>query len=80
MKPFAGPPRSAPTRVTTHSRSGRAGLAAVVAAADDESALAFQQLLADRWATAPGEQLTRDSGQPGVRLRRFLDLRQPLDS
>ncbi|MDG9711326.1 DUF6207 family protein [Streptomyces sp. DH10] len=37
-------------------------------------------MLADRWATAPGEQSTRDAGQPGVRPRCFLDLRQPLDS
>ncbi|MEV7082446.1 DUF6207 family protein [Streptomyces sp. NPDC093516] len=49
-----------------------------VAAADDATALAFQQLLADRWATATAEQTTRDAGQPGVRLRCYLDLRQPL--
>ncbi|WMD06378.1 DUF6207 family protein [Streptomyces sp. FXY-T5] len=34
-----------------------------VAAADDATALAFQQLLADRWATATAEQSTRDAGQ-----------------
>ncbi|MEU0119447.1 DUF6207 family protein [Streptomyces bobili] len=49
-----------------------------VAAADDATALAFQQLLADRWATATAEQTTRDAGQPGVRLRCYLDLRQQL--
>ncbi|MFH0522332.1 DUF6207 family protein [Streptomyces sp. M41] len=49
-----------------------------VAAADDAAALAFQQLLADRWATATAEHTTRDAGQPGVRLRCYLDLRQPL--
>jgi hypothetical protein len=49
-----------------------------VAAADDATALAFQQLLAERWATATAEQTTRDAGQPGVRLRCYLDLRQPL--
>jgi hypothetical protein len=49
-----------------------------VAAADDATALAFQQLLADRWATATAEQTTRDAGQPGVRLRCYLDLRQPI--
>lgn len=48
-----------------------------VAAADDATALAFQQLLADRWATA--EHTTRDAGEPGVRLRCYLDLRQPTD-
>ncbi|MFJ9026147.1 DUF6207 family protein [Streptomyces sp. NPDC102259] len=49
-----------------------------VAAADDATALAFQKLLADRWATATAEQTTRDAGQPGVRLRCYLDLRQEL--
>ncbi|MFD9400238.1 DUF6207 family protein [Streptomyces sp. NPDC060011] len=48
-----------------------------VAAADDATALAFQQLLAERWATATAERTTRDVGQPGVRLRCYLDLRQP---
>ncbi|MFF4402570.1 DUF6207 family protein [Streptomyces sp. NPDC001480] len=49
-----------------------------VAAADDATALAFQQLLADRWATATAEHTTRDVGEPGVRLRCYLDLRQPV--
>ncbi|MFF4846189.1 DUF6207 family protein [Streptomyces collinus] len=49
-----------------------------VAAADDATALAFQQLLAERWATATAETTTRDAGQPGVRLRCYLDLRQPI--
>ncbi|WP_420710334.1 DUF6207 family protein [Streptomyces sp. HNS054] len=40
--------------------------------------LAFQQLLAARWATATAEHTTRDPGQPGVRLRCYLDLRQPV--
>jgi hypothetical protein len=48
-----------------------------VAAADDATALAFQQLLAARWATATAEHTTRNPGQPGVRLRCYLDLRQP---
>ncbi|MER5374929.1 DUF6207 family protein [Streptomyces sp. NPDC002553] len=48
-----------------------------VAATDDATALVFQQLLADRWATATAEQTTRDAGQPG-RLRGYLDLRQEL--
>ncbi|MET7695662.1 DUF6207 family protein [Streptomyces sp. NPDC005483] len=47
-----------------------------VAAADDATARAFQQLLADRWATATAEHTTRDAGEPGVRLRCYLDLRQ----
>ncbi|MFJ3673398.1 DUF6207 family protein [Streptomyces sp. NPDC090106] len=56
----------------------RPGLVVVdVAAADDDTALAFQQMLADRWATASAERTTHDVGQPGVRLRCYLDLRQP---
>ncbi|MEV5842248.1 DUF6207 family protein [Streptomyces sp. NPDC051985] len=49
-----------------------------VAAADDATALAFQQLLADRWATSLAQHTTRDAGEPGVRLRCYLDLRQPV--
>ncbi|MFJ4519007.1 DUF6207 family protein [Streptomyces sp. NPDC088770] len=49
-----------------------------VVAADDVTALAFQQLLAGRWATPPAQHTTRDAGEPGVRLRCYLDLRQPL--
>lgn len=49
-----------------------------VAAADDATALAFQQLLADRWATSPALHTTRDPGEPGVRLRCYLDQRQPV--
>ncbi|MFC4464615.1 DUF6207 family protein [Streptomyces xiangluensis] len=33
---------------------------------------------AERWATATAEQTTRDAGEPGVRLRCYLDLRQEL--
>ncbi|CAM5316176.1 DUF6207 family protein [Streptomyces aurantiogriseus] len=51
-----------------------------VAAADDATALAFQQLLADGWPTATAEHTTRDAGEPGVRLRCYLDLRQPVGS
>ncbi|MFJ3673375.1 DUF6207 family protein [Streptomyces sp. NPDC090106] len=51
-----------------------------VATADDATALAFQQMLADRWATATADRTTRDVSEPGVRLRCYLDLRQPLDS
>lgn len=53
------------------------GLAVVeVAAADDETALAVQELLAARCAIAPADRTTREPGEPGVRLRCFLDLRQ----
>ncbi|MFJ5064686.1 DUF6207 family protein [Streptomyces nigra] len=55
----------------------RPGLAVVeVAAADDETALAVQELLAARWGIAPADRTTREPGEPGVRLRCFLDLRQ----
>ncbi|MEV7068585.1 DUF6207 family protein [Streptomyces collinus] len=57
------------------------GLAAVeVAAADDQTALAIQQLLVGRWATAPADRTTREPGEPGVRLRCYLDVRQDLTS
>lgn len=44
-----------------------------VAAADDETAFAVQELLAARWGIAPADRTTRE---PGARLRCFLDLRQ----
>ncbi|MFJ8637224.1 DUF6207 family protein [Streptomyces sp. NPDC093568] len=47
-----------------------------VAAADDSTVLAFQQMLAAQWATATSDRTTRDAGQPGVRLRCYLDMRQ----
>ncbi|MGV9547848.1 DUF6207 family protein [Streptomyces ardesiacus] len=51
-----------------------------VAAADDETAFAFQTELAARWATTGVERTARDAGQPGVRLRCYLDLRQPINA
>ncbi|POX55328.1 hypothetical protein C3489_11110 [Streptomyces sp. Ru71] len=51
-----------------------------VAAADDETAFAFQEALAARWATATAERTSRVPGEPGVRLRCYLDLRQPSGS
>ncbi|MFD3932640.1 DUF6207 family protein [Streptomyces sp. NPDC058614] len=57
------------------------GLAVVeVAAFDDATAFAVQELLAGRWATATADRTTRDPGEPGVRLRCFLDLRQQPDA
>ncbi|MBL3671478.1 hypothetical protein JL475_37485 [Streptomyces sp. M2CJ-2] len=49
-----------------------------VAAADNDTALAFQAALAGRWATATADRTTRAPGEPGVRLRCYLDLRQEL--
>ncbi|MFI8440240.1 DUF6207 family protein [Streptomyces rochei] len=50
-----------------------------IAAADDETAFAFHAELATRWATTSVERTTHEPGQPGVRLRCYLDLRQPLN-
>ena len=53
------------------------GLAVVeVAAADDATAFAVQELLAARFAVAPADRTTREPGEPGVRLRFFLNLRE----
>ncbi|WP_406482596.1 DUF6207 family protein [Streptomyces sp. NBC_01615] len=49
-----------------------------VAAADDATAFAFQTALAGRRAIATADRTTTDPGQPGVRLRCYLDLRQGL--
>ncbi|MGW2768746.1 DUF6207 family protein [Streptomyces sp. NPDC001275] len=51
-----------------------------IAACDDQTAFTVQELLATRWATATADHTTRDPGQPGVRLRCYLDVRQTLDS
>ncbi|MFF9863260.1 DUF6207 family protein [Streptomyces tendae] len=51
-----------------------------IAAADDETAFAFHTALAARWAATSVERTTRDAAQPGVRLRCYLDLRQPLNA
>ncbi|MFD7681029.1 DUF6207 family protein [Streptomyces sp. NPDC060187] len=57
------------------------GLAVVeIAAADDATAFAIQQLLAEHCATARADRTTRDPGGSGVRLRCFIDLRQESDS
>ncbi|WP_078973475.1 DUF6207 family protein [Streptomyces sp. MMG1533] len=56
------------------------GLAVVEVADDDASAFAVQELLAARWAIAPADRTTREPGEPGVRLRCFLDMRQEPDT
>ncbi|RIH60575.1 hypothetical protein D3C59_17910 [Streptomyces sp. SHP22-7] len=50
-----------------------------IAAADDETAFAFHTELATRWATTSVERTTHEPGQPGVRLRCYLDMRQPFN-
>ncbi|MFI2764776.1 DUF6207 family protein [Streptomyces echinatus] len=47
-----------------------------IAAADDQTAFAFHTALASMWATTAVERTTRNPGQPGVRLRCYLDMRQ----
>jgi ApbE superfamily uncharacterized protein (UPF0280 family) len=49
-----------------------------LAAADDATAFAFQAALASRWATSISQRTTRQPGEPGVRLRCYLDMRQDL--
>ncbi|MGW4823386.1 DUF6207 family protein [Streptomyces sp. NPDC004227] len=57
------------------------GLAVVeIAACDDQTAFAVQELLATRWATAAADRTTRNPGQPGVRLHCYLNVRQTLSS
>ncbi|MEV7083973.1 DUF6207 family protein [Streptomyces sp. NPDC093516] len=51
-----------------------------VSAADDDTAFAVQELLGARCAIAPADHTTRAPGEPGVRLRCFLDLRQAPDA
>ncbi|MGW3152312.1 DUF6207 family protein [Streptomyces sp. NPDC001177] len=69
------------TRQINDAHVARPGLAVVkVAAPDDETAFAVQELLAARWEIAPADRTTHEPGEPGVRLPRFLDLRQELDS
>ncbi|MEV7076601.1 DUF6207 family protein [Streptomyces sp. NPDC093990] len=57
------------------------GLAVVeVAAADDTTAFAVQELLAKHCTIAPADRTIREPGEPGVRLRCFLDLRPETDA
>ncbi|GHA70311.1 hypothetical protein GCM10010372_81940 [Streptomyces tauricus] len=59
----------------------RPGLAVVeIAAADDATAFAVQRLLAAHCAIAPADRTTREPGEPGVRLRCFVDLHQEPDA
>ncbi|MFD0305203.1 DUF6207 family protein [Streptomyces sp. NPDC127119] len=65
----------------TDAHVARPGLAVVeIAAADDATTFAIQQLLAAHCAIAPADRTTREPGEPGVRLRCFLDLHQEPDA
>ncbi|MER5907495.1 DUF6207 family protein [Streptomyces mirabilis] len=57
-----------PAPTTAHCELARAG--------GTDGTGHFRQRLADRWATA--QRTTRDVDQPGVRLRCYRDLRQPV--
>lgn len=53
------------------------GLAVVeIAASDDETAFAIQELLATRQAIVSADRTTHEPGEPGVRLRCYMDQRQ----
>ncbi|MFE4424772.1 DUF6207 family protein [Streptomyces sp. NPDC056817] len=68
-------------RQINHAHMAVPGLAVVeVAAADDETAFAVQELLAAGCAAAPAERTSREPDEPGVRLRFFLDLQQDADT
>ncbi|MFI5681769.1 DUF6207 family protein [Streptomyces cellulosae] len=49
-----------------------------VAGMDDDTVFAFQDAIARTWGTATADRASRDVGQPGVRLRLYVDLRQVL--
>ena len=51
-----------------------------VAAPDDRTAFAIQELLAARCAVAPADRTTREPAEPGVRLRKFLGLEPDADA
>ncbi|WP_328694300.1 DUF6207 family protein [Streptomyces phaeochromogenes] len=44
----------------------------------DESVVAFQNAIARMWGTSTVDDTTRGAGQPGMRLRLYVDLRQIL--
>ncbi|MEY7977226.1 DUF6207 family protein [Streptomyces pilosus] len=50
-----------------------------VAALDDATAFAVQELLAERCAIAAAERTVREPGEPGVRLRLFFELHPDRD-
>ncbi|MFG3517633.1 MULTISPECIES: DUF6207 family protein [Streptomyces] len=47
-----------------------------VAGLDDDTVYAFQNTIARTWAASTADRTTRDVGQPGVRLRLYVDMRQ----
>ncbi|WP_234438632.1 DUF6207 family protein [Streptomyces sp. NRRL S-340] len=47
-----------------------------VAAADDATVFAVQELLAGQCAVTPAARTTREPGESGVRLQFFVDLQQ----
>ncbi|MDQ1031531.1 hypothetical protein QF035_009113 [Streptomyces umbrinus] len=55
------------------------GLLVIDAASmDDDTVFAFQDTISRMWGASTTDTTTRDAGQPGVRLRLYVDLRQVL--
>jgi hypothetical protein len=50
-----------------------------VAGFDDDTVFAFQAAIARTWGTSTADCTIRDAGQPGVRLRMYIDLRQVIE-
>ncbi|MFC5204131.1 DUF6207 family protein [Streptomyces kaempferi] len=68
-------------RAIRDAHVAESGVAVVeIAAADDATAFAIQDLLTERCAAAPADRTTRDPGEPGVRLRFFVDLCERSDA
>ncbi|MGJ5899320.1 DUF6207 family protein [Streptomyces niveiscabiei] len=68
-------------REISEAHVARPGLAVVeVAAADDRTAFTVQELFATWCAVAPADRTTREPGEPGVRLRFFLNLHEAADA
>ncbi|MER5228227.1 DUF6207 family protein [Streptomyces flaveus] len=65
-----------PIRETHLSEPGL--LVVDVAGVDDATVFAFQNAIARTWATSNDDRTIRDVGQPGVRLRLYVDLRRVL--
>ncbi|MET9686053.1 DUF6207 family protein [Streptomyces coeruleorubidus] len=65
----------AASRLTRDAAPARAAKGEV-AACGDQTAFAVQELLAGRWAAALANGTTRVPGEPGVRLRCYLDVHQ----
>ncbi|MFC9131248.1 DUF6207 family protein [Streptomyces sp. NPDC057099] len=64
----------------SEAHGAQPGLAVVDVGMRRPSCARRPRLLAGRWATAPADGTPRVPGEPGVRLRCYLDVRQKLGS